>query len=180
MFRRVLRAPIWAALVSGAIFGAILFTALDGQGVFAKDVRQWSTTAASNNDGSPDGWPENMAPSGVNVSARENMAAIAELYATMYGRNALINGDFRVAQRGTSFTGATTPANSDDTYLLDRWILLSDSNDIVDVTQVTTPVPTGAYAAIGLDVETANAKFAILQVIEARDSSRFKSGTASL
>src|SRR3990167_304736 len=160
MFRRVLRAPIWAALVSGAIFGAILFTALDGQGVFAKDVRQWSTTAASNNDASPDGWPENMAPSGVNDSARENMAAIAELYATQYGRNALINGDFRVAQRGTSFTGATTPANSDDTYLLDRWILLSDSNDIVDVTQ-STDAPTNGLNSIALDVETVDKKFGI-------------------
>lgn len=41
------------------------------------DVSTWSTTAASNNSASPDGWPESMAPSGVNNSARENMAQIA-------------------------------------------------------------------------------------------------------
>jgi hypothetical protein len=33
--------------------------------------------------------------------------------------NRLINGDFSIAQRGTSFSGGTT--NADDTYTLDRW-----------------------------------------------------------
>ena len=37
----------------------------------------------------------------------------------MWGnRNLLINGNMQVADRGTAFTSATTPANSDDTYLL--------------------------------------------------------------
>ena len=71
-------------------------------------------------------------------------------------RNALMNGCFRVWQRGTSFTSATTPANNDDTHLADRWCLLSDGNDILDVSQETTTVPTGNYAAAKLDVETAN------------------------
>ena len=39
-------------------------------------------------------------------------------------RNYLLNPDFSVAQRGTSFTSTSSPANSDDTFLLDRWILL--------------------------------------------------------
>jgi hypothetical protein len=87
-------------------------------------------------------------------------------YTIPYRRNALINGNFIIGQRGTSFTSATTPANSDDTYLLDRWIILSDGNDIVDVTQTTT-VPTTLFKnSIGLDVETTNKKFGILQVIE--------------
>lgn len=42
------------------------------------EVNSWSTTAASNNTASPDGFPEGMAPSGVNDSAREIMAAIAK------------------------------------------------------------------------------------------------------
>lgn len=37
-------------------------------------IREWSTTAASNSEASPDGFPEGMAPSGVNNSAREVMA----------------------------------------------------------------------------------------------------------
>lgn len=36
----------------------------------------WSQTDASNNSGSPAGWPEGMAPSGVNDSARAGMGAV--------------------------------------------------------------------------------------------------------
>ena len=79
-------------------------------------------------------------------------------------RNLLINGDFRVAQRGTSFT-STSSANNDDTYNLDRWTILSDGNDAVDIIR-TTDVPTGGTNSIGLDVETANKKFGIIQFVE--------------
>jgi hypothetical protein len=77
-------------------------------------------------------------------------------------KNRLLNGSFNVAQRGTSFVSG---ANDDDTYNLDRWYVLSDGNDIVDITQTTT-VPTGAKYSIGLDVETVNKKFGIAQIIE--------------
>jgi hypothetical protein len=77
-------------------------------------------------------------------------------------RNRIINGGFSVAQRGTSFVSG---ANNDDTYNLDRWYVLSDGNDAVDITQATD-VPTGAKYSIGLDVETANKKFGIAQIIE--------------
>lgn len=87
----------------------------------------------------------------------------------MQNRNHIINGDFRIAQRGTSFTSATTPANNDDTYLLDRWILLSDGNDVVDVSQESSVVPTNGLNAIALDVETINKKFGILQIIEQKN-----------
>lgn len=39
-------------------------------------IQDWSTTASSNNSSSPNGFPEGMAPSGVNNSAREVMAQI--------------------------------------------------------------------------------------------------------
>jgi hypothetical protein len=78
-------------------------------------------------------------------------------------KNRLINGDFSVAQRGTSFVSG---ANNDDTYNLDRWYVLSDGNDAVDITQDTTTVPTNQLTAIALDVETANKKFGIAQIIE--------------
>lgn len=82
------------------------------------------------------------------------------------GRNLLINGCFRIFQRGTSFTSATNPANSDDTALADRWFLLSDGNDIVDVTQSTERPTTKFLKSIALDVETANKKFGIVQFVE--------------
>jgi len=83
-------------------------------------------------------------------------------------KNRLINGDFSVAQRGTSFTSSGS-ANNNDTYNLDRWYLLSDGNDAVDVTQDTTTVPTNQLYAIALDVETANKKFGIAQIIEQKN-----------
>jgi len=39
------------------------------------DIKDWSVTAASNNSAAPDGAPEGMAPSSVNDTMRENMAA---------------------------------------------------------------------------------------------------------
>ena len=82
------------------------------------------------------------------------------------GANALINGQFAVAQRGTSLTSGS---NNDTDYTLDRWKLFSDGNDIVDVTQETTTVPTNRQHAIALDVETANKKFGIAQIIEQKN-----------
>ena len=48
-------------------------------------IDNWSTTAASNNASSPNGFPEGMAPSGVNDSAREVMAAVAKWYQDQQG-----------------------------------------------------------------------------------------------
>jgi len=80
-----------------------------------------------------------------------------------YGfKNRIINGGMDIAQRGTSFTSG---ANNNDAYVLDRFYILSDGNDAIDVTQTTT-VPTGAKFSIGLDVETTNKKFGIAQIIE--------------
>lgn len=82
-------------------------------------------------------------------------------------RNAVLNGAMMVSQRATSFT-STGSANNDDVYTLDRWLLLSDGNDIVDVSQATD-APTGGLNSIGLDVETVNKKFGILQIIEQKN-----------
>ncbi|MBO6520093.1 MAG: hypothetical protein JJ900_04290 [Rhodospirillales bacterium] len=96
--------------------------------------------------------------------------------------NLLINGNFSVAQRGTSFDSTTSPANDDDTYLLDRWVLLSDGDDIVDVDQVETAsdLPTGAAAAIKYTWETANKQAGLLQIIEGINARPAIGGTVSL
>ena len=98
-------------------------------------------------------------------------------------RNYITNGDMQVAQRGASFTGGGTTdisKNDDDDYTLDQWILLSDGNDIVDVTQATEVPTAGATNSIALDVETTAKKFGILQVIEGKDCKSIIGGTASL
>lgn len=43
-------------------------------------LKDWSKTASSNNSASPDGFPEGMAPSGVNDSSREVMAQVRGWY----------------------------------------------------------------------------------------------------
>lgn len=78
-------------------------------------------------------------------------------------RNYLINGDFAVGQRGTSFASGS---NDDTDYTLDRWKLFSDTDDVVDVAQITSGVPTGNKYALDLDVEKADKKFGVAQIIE--------------
>jgi hypothetical protein len=93
-------------------------------------------------------------------------------------KNRLVNGDFSVAQRGTSFTSSDS-ANNDDTYNLDRWYVLSDGNDIADITQSTT-APTDQLYSCALDVETANKKFGIAQIVENKNCVGLIGQTATL
>lgn len=101
-----------------------------------------------------------------------------------FGKNLLVNGGMEHAQRGASgsasFTAATTPANNDDTYLVDRWVILSDGNDIVDVTQQTLGGVSGQEAYVRLDVETTGKKFGFLQIIENKKCKPIIGGTASV
>jgi hypothetical protein len=76
-------------------------------------------------------------------------------------RNRLFNGSYAVAQRGTTFA-----SNNDDTYNLDRWYVLSDGNDVVDITQNTADAPPEQKFCIALDVETEDKKFGVAQIIE--------------
>lgn len=79
------------------------------------------------------------------------------------GMNMLINGDFAISQRGTSFT-STGGANNDGAYTADRWFILSDGNDIIDVES--------SNFRVKIDTETANKKFGIAQIIENRDAEK--------
>lgn len=87
------------------------------------------------------------------------------------GKNLLHNGSFRVAQRGAGpFTAATTPLNSDGNILLDRWRLLSDGNDIADISQSTVTLASGQIKpCILIDIETANKQVGKFQMLEAKD-----------
>ena len=92
-------------------------------------------------------------------------------------RNRIINGNFALGQRATSFASG---ANNDDAYTLDRWYILSDGNDAVDVTQETSVVPANQKYAIALDVETTNKKFGIAQIIESDNCVGLTGGTVTL
>jgi hypothetical protein len=86
---------------------------------------------------------------------------------TVVPYNPIINGDFMIWQRGTTINATSTATiNSDDKYICDRWILLSDGNDIVDVARVSDAPDGGSGKSCELKVETANKKFGIVQIIE--------------
>lgn len=101
-----------------------------------------------------------------------NLVSVDSSGAGLAGRNAIINGCFRIAQRGTSFTSAGTYQNDDDSYLLDRWVLLSDGDDIADITQETSVIPDGALNAIKFDIETGSKKCGILQIVDSKDTAK--------
>jgi hypothetical protein len=92
-------------------------------------------------------------------------------------RNTLVNGSFRVNDRGDS-----TSVN-DDTYSgPTNWNILSDGNTVVDVAQDVSDVPTGAYSCEKLTAHTGITakKFGIVQILEGRDAKHLVGSTATL
>lgn len=83
--------------------------------------------------------------------------------------NYALNPDFKVWQRGVTINSTTPVAgsNNDDSYTADQWILLSNGNNVASVAKETTLVPSGSRQAAKLTVVTANAKFGLLQPLEA-------------
>jgi hypothetical protein len=92
-------------------------------------------------------------------------------------RNKIINGAMQIAQRGTNFAGGTT--NADDAYTLDRWYVLSEGSDSIDVDQVADSPDTGGKC-IRLDVETTGEKFGIAQIVEASNCTGLIGNTVTL
>ena len=100
-------------------------------------------------------------------------------------RNGIINGDFAVAQRGTSFT-STGSANNDDSYTLDRFYLGFTSLGTWTMSQ-STDVPSGYgfSKSLKLDCTTADASPAagdllvLAQKFEGQNLQYLKKGTAS-
>jgi len=92
-------------------------------------------------------------------------------------RNKVINGAMQVSQRATSFSGGT--ANANDAYTLDRWYILSEGSDSVDVDQIADSPDTGGKC-IRLDVETTGEKFGIAQIVEAVNCTGLIGNTVTL
>lgn len=75
------------------------------------NISQWSTAAASNDDASPDGAPEGMAPSGVNDTLREMMAATARWYQDLTGNRTTTGSGNAFALTTSSSHAALTDQN---------------------------------------------------------------------
>lgn len=84
------------------------------------DVLTWSTTAINNNAASPDGFPEGMAPSGVNDSAREVMAAVRRWVDSL-----------SISEYSDSLVDAVTAIGSDLKMLLIDKVVTLDENLVI-------------------------------------------------
>jgi hypothetical protein len=113
-------------------------------------------------------------PAFAGLSVNSNPIATA---GSLSSRNKIINGAMQVAQRGTNFAGGTT--NADDAYTLDRWYVLSEGSDSIDVDQVADSPDTGGKC-IRLDVETTGEKFGIAQIVEASNCTGLIGNTVTL
>ncbi len=85
------------------------------------DIKTWSTAAASNNAASPNGFPEGMAPSGVNDAAREVMAAVRRWFESAQWTDL---GDAPIYAGATTFTVA---GDRTATYAAGRRVRLADA-----------------------------------------------------
>lgn len=110
-------------------------------------IKAYSTTPASNNASSPDGWPEGMAPSGLNNSDREFASRVREFYEDPawidYGHT--IN----------SSTSTTVSISGDVTgeYIVGRAIRAGQSESKVGyVTAAAYSAPNTSVTASGLDL----------------------------
>ena len=85
-------------------------------------LKDWSTTAANNNSTAPNGWPEGMAPSEVNNTARQGMASMREWYEDAQW--------IRLDHSIVSSTASTVVVSGDVTgfYVANRGIRLDQDN----------------------------------------------------
>jgi hypothetical protein len=94
-------------------------------------------------------------------------------------KNLLLNGGFSVWQRGTSITSSTTPANSDDTYIIDRWLLLSEGNNRANFAKAAASDTIGSgYCCKATQVS--GAQFALVQPMYNVDSIPLRGRKVSL
>jgi hypothetical protein len=121
------------------------------------DIKDWSPIAAQNNDAPPDGWPENMLPSDVNNSARENMAAIRRKWED----SAWV--DLGHVPTFISTKSFTIPGDVTEFYGVGRRVRLDDSSTLyatidgvafTSLTTVTVTLDTGVItgALVGVAV----------------------------
>jgi hypothetical protein len=138
----------------------VFITALSGDLQNAVDMDQGVATTDS--------------PSFAGLSVNSNPLPTA---GSLSNRNKIINGAMQIAQRGTNFAGGTT--NADDAYTLDRWYVLSEGSDSIDVDQVADS-PDDGGKCIRLDVETTGEKFGIAQIVEASNCTGLIGNTVTL
>jgi hypothetical protein len=128
---------------------------------------------------------DNMASNSATMLATQQSIKAYVDTAVPASYNMIINGDMTIAQRGITITdtavdSVSTTTNADDSYTLDRWVLVSDGDNIVDVTQQHDGPDGGGTKSIRLDVETIDKQFGIVQWIEHQNCHEAIGGNVSL
>lgn len=90
------------------------------------------------------------------------------------GNNLLINGNFDVWQRGTSFT------QNDDLYIADRWNALQEANSSWTFARDTDVPDSGSRYSLKASNATANNQCAIVQILEGKDAMPLANQNVSL
>lgn len=108
-------------------------------------IGRWSTTAGSNNNTPPDGWPEGQAPSTVNDCAREMMAQIRTLI------NDLSFVDLAHTPTQTSSTTFTLPGNVVSFYDIGRRVKAFDGANTFYGTVISASFTTNTGITLRLD-----------------------------
>lgn len=88
--------------------------------------------------------------------------------------NMLLNGNFDVWQRGTSFT------QNDDLYIADRWNALQEANSSWTFARDTDVPTSGSKYSLKCSNVTLNNQCAIVQILEGADSKQFLNQNVSL
>lgn len=107
---------------------------------------RWSTTAGSNNNTPPDGWPEGQAPSTVNDCAREMMASIRAVF------NDVVYFDQDLTPTFVNATTFTVPGNQTSALHAGRRLKLFDATAGVATTIYATIVTASFTAATTIQV----------------------------
>lgn len=90
------------------------------------------------------------------------------------GDNLLINGNFDVWQRNTTFT------QNDDLYIADHWNALQEANSSWTFARDTDVPTTGSKYSLKASNATANNQAAVVQFLEGRDAKQFANQNLSL
>lgn len=83
--------------------------------------------------------------------------------------NALLNGGFRVWQRGTPIDSTGQFNNDDGDYVADGWKLLAEVANAATLQRETVTLPTGFGSGCRLTAVGTTNKYGILQILESRD-----------
>ncbi len=110
-------------------------------------ISNYSTTPASNNATSPDGWPEGMAPSGLNNSDREFAARVREWYEDSSWV------DYGDTINSSTSTTVSLAGNTSTYTVVGRAIRVDqDSTKVGWVTAVTYNAPNTSITAASVDL----------------------------